>query len=77
MSSAPRRPQRVIYHEVTITADKFENYYRFDQHIEQARMWLQWREKRKNYIVGPATYKSQTFKFKNAGTASMFALKWL
>lgn len=72
----PRKPKSFI-HEVTITASKFENYHQFDQHVAQAKMWLQWREKRKNYTLGPACYDRQTFKFRSGSTATMFGLKWL
>jgi len=77
MNSQQRRGARVFVHEVTITAEKFTNYHQFDEHVHQAKMWLQWREKRKNYTLGPNSYNRQTFKFRSGATASMFALRWL
>lgn len=77
MNSKQRRNQRVFEHEVTIVCRNNERYFEFDRRVEQAKGWLQWRTKRKNYVIGPATYNTQTFKFRNGGLASVFALTWL
>ena len=77
MNSRQRRNRRVFEHEVTLRCQDAEHYFEFDRRVEQARMWLQWRTKRRNYTCGPKTYISQTFKFRQAGLASIFALKWL
>jgi hypothetical protein len=76
MNSKQRRNQRVFEHEVTLVCHE-ERYFQFDHRVAQAKQWLQWSTKRKNYILGPATHKSQTFKFRNAGMASVFALKFV
>jgi hypothetical protein len=80
MNSKQRRQQRVFEHEVTIMAGQGqwmeERWFEFDRRLEQARGWLQWQTKRKNYIVCPKQYNSQTFKFRSGAMASVFALKW-
>ncbi len=77
MNSKQRRHQRVFEHEVTLVCRDNERYFEFDRKVEQAKMWLQWRTKKKNYLLGTTTHKSQTFKFRNPGMASVFALTWL
>ena len=77
MNSKQRRHQRVFEHEVTLHCKDNERYFEFDRRVEQARMWLQWRTKRKNYTLDKTGYAHQTFKFKSAGMASVFALTWL
>jgi hypothetical protein len=77
MNSHQRRGQRVFVHEITIHAQPDQPYFRFDFKVEQARQWLQWNAKRRNYIVCPKLFNKQTFKFRNAGMASVFALKFL
>ena len=78
MNSRQRRNQRVYEHEVTLTVrSDDERYLDFDRRIEAAKGWLQWRTKSRAYILGVKKHDRQTFKFRNAGMASMFALKWL
>jgi hypothetical protein len=77
MNSSQRRKQRVYEHEVTLHANIDEPYFKYDQKIKEAKMWLQWRTKRKNYIIMTNTYNYQTFKFRNGALATMFALRWL
>jgi len=77
MNSRQRRTQRVFEHEVTLTCREGERYSEFDRRIDQAKGWLQWRSKRKNYISERKQFARQTFKFRDAGLATMFALKWL
>jgi hypothetical protein len=77
MNSRQRRTQRVFEHEVTLVYHEGERYLEFDRKVDQAKGWLQWRVKRKNYVLGPKLYDRQTFKFRNGGLAAMFALKWL
>lgn len=78
MNSKQRRGQRVFVHEVTLIAgQRPERYLEFDRRVDQAKQWLQWNTKRKNYTLGPPQYDRQTFKFRNAGIASVFALKFL
>lgn len=76
MNSKQRRGQRVFVHEVTIVCRNGERYFEFDRRVDEAKGWLQWRAKRKQYTLGPKLYDRQTFKFRNGGMASMFALKW-
>jgi hypothetical protein len=78
MNSRQRRNGRVFLHEVTLVAGtQPERYFEFDRRVERAKQWLQWNTKRKNYTMGPRRYDSQTFKFRNAGMASVFALKFV
>jgi hypothetical protein len=78
MNSRQRRNQRVFEHEVTLVAGKNgERYFEFDRRCEQAKQWLQWNTKRKNYTMGPALYDRRVFKFRSAGMASVFALRFL
>ena len=77
MNSKQRRIQRAFEHEVTLVYREGERYLEFDRRVEQAKGWLQWRTKRKNYILGPEQHDRQTFKFRNGGLATVFALKWL
>lgn len=78
MNSKQRRNQRVFLHEVTLVAGQQpERYFEFDRRVEQAKQWLQWNTKRRNYIMDPPKYDRQTFKFRNAGMASVFALKFV
>ena len=76
MNSKQRRGQRVFEHEVTLVCSN-ERYFEFDRRCDQAKQWLQWTTKRKNYTMGPRLYDRQTFKFRNAGVASVFALKFV
>jgi hypothetical protein len=77
MNSKQRRQQRVFEHEVTLTCDEGVRYFEFDRKVELAKSWLQWNTKRKNYTLGRKSYNSQTFRFRNAGMASVFALKFV
>jgi hypothetical protein len=77
MNSKQRRGQRVFVHEVTLVCKNDERYFEFDCRVEQAKMWLQWRTKRKQYTLGKKQYNNQVFKFRHPGLASMFALKWM
>jgi hypothetical protein len=77
MNSRQRRKERVYEHEVTIHPKDGDRYFEFDETIKQAKMWLQWRTKRKNYIIVPNQYRYQTFKFRNGALATVFALRWL
>lgn len=78
MNSKQRRGNRVFVHEVTLKAGGVpgERYFEFDRRCESAKGWLQWQTKRKNYTTGNKTYDSLTFKFRDGGLASAFALKW-
>lgn len=67
---------RVFKYEVTLVAKNDERYFEFDRRCEQAKMWLQWASKRKNYFLMPKKYDSQEFKFATPGLASAFALKF-
>ena len=77
MNSKQRRKLRVFTHEVTLVCSNNERYFEFDRRVDQAKQWLQWNTKRKNYRLEPSQYDRQTFKFRNAGLASVFALKFL
>jgi hypothetical protein len=77
MNSKQRRNQRVFEHEVTIVCRNNERYFEFDRKVEIAKQWLQWNTKRKNYMLGRRCHDKQSFKFRNAGMASIFALKFL
>ena len=77
MNSKQRRKQRVFTHEVTLVCKNSERYFEFDQRVTEAKGWLQWRTKRRNFTMGPKGYDRQTFKFAQPGLAAMFALKWL
>ena len=60
MNSRQRRNQRVFEHEVTLIVDRRdERYLDFDRRLDQAQGWLQWRAKRKQYILGPRLYDRQ------------------
>lgn len=76
MNSKQRRHGRVFEHSVVLVARNTERYFEFDQRVEQAKMWLQWQTKRKNWTRGRTQYDSAEFKFRNGGLASVFALKW-
>lgn len=78
MNSQQRRKERVFIHEVTLVAGTRtgERYFEFDRRVADAKGWLQWTTKRKNYTLGPKQHDRQTFKFRTGGMASMFALKW-
>jgi hypothetical protein len=76
MNSKQRRNQRVFAHEVTLVCKNDERYFEFERRVDEAKGWLQWRTKRKQYILGQRGYHSQVFKFRQPGLASMFALKW-
>lgn len=77
MNSKQRRNQRVFEHEVTIVCRNDERYFEFDRKVETAKQWLQWNTKRKNYMLGRKGHDRQVFKFRNAGMASVFALKFV
>jgi len=77
MNSKQRRGQRVFAHEVALVCKNDERYFEFDRRIEEAKGWLQWRTKRKQYLLGEKQYNRQVFKFRQPGLASMFALKWM
>lgn len=77
MNSKQRRSQRGFLHEVTLVAKNTERYFQFDLRVDQAKQWLQWNTKRKNYTILQKQYDRQTFKFRSAGMASVFALKFL
>lgn len=79
MNSKQRRNQRVFVYEVTLVAgDKgSERYFEFDRRVKEAKGWLQWRAKRKQYTLGPQQWDRQTFKFRDGGLAALFALKWV
>jgi hypothetical protein len=77
MNSRQRRQQRVYEHEITLVCHNDQRYFEFDRKVELAKGWLQWRTKRRNYVLGAATHRSQIFKFRDAGMAAMFALKFL
>lgn len=76
MNSKQRRSTRVFEHEVTLVCTPQERYFEFDKRVTEAKGWLQWRTKKKNYTMGRKTYDSQTFKFRQPGLAAIFALKW-
>ena len=79
MNSQQRRHLRVFVHEVTLIAGTRpgERYFEFDRRVEEAKGWLQWRTKRRNYTLGRRSHDRQTFLFRDGGIASMFALKFL
>lgn len=77
MNSKQRRNQRVFLHEVTLVCGGDERYFEFDRRVDTAKQWLQWNTKRKNYTLCKKGYNAQTFKFRNAGMASVFALKFV
>lgn len=76
MNSRQRRNQRAFEHEITLVCRDTERYFEFDRRVLAAKGWLQWTTKRKNYTLGPKGHDRQTFKFRQGGLASMFALKW-
>ena len=79
MNSHQRRGSRVFKHEVVLIAgstNSSERYFEFERRVEQAKMWLQWQTKRRNYVLGPKLFDRQVFKFRSAGMATVFALKW-
>lgn len=77
VNSKQRRGQRVFEHEVTLICQGNERFIDFDRRLDRAKQWLQWQTKRKNYILCEKGHNAQKFKFRNAGMASMFALKFL
>ena len=77
MNSSQRRNQRVYEHEVTLICKDSERYFEFECRVRDAKSWLQWRTKRRAYLLGVKKHDRQSFKFRNAGMASVFALKWL
>jgi hypothetical protein len=77
MNSKQRRNQRVFVYEVTLGARDTERYFEFERRVESAKQWLQWTTKRKNYTLGQHSYNHQTFKFRSASVASVFALKFV
>jgi hypothetical protein len=77
MNSKQRRSQRVFVHEVTLVCKNNERYFEFERRVEEAKGWLQWRTKRKQYTLGQRGYDQQVFKFRQPGLAAMFALKWV
>jgi len=76
MNSKQRRNKRVFEHEVTLVC-RNERYFQFEQRVSAAKQWLQCNTKRKNYILGRQGYDSQVFKFRSAGIASVFALRFI
>lgn len=76
MNSKQRRGNRVFVHEVVLRPKEGERYFEFDLRCDHAKGWLQWQTKRKNYIMGPKTYNSQTFLFRDGPIASVFTLRW-
>lgn len=76
MNSKQRRHQRVFAYEVVLHCRDTERYFEFDRRVDQAKGWLQWRSKRKNWMQSHHGYNSITFKFSNEGLATLFALKW-
>ena len=77
MNSSQRRNTRVFEHEITLVCRDDQRYFEFDRKVALAKGWLQCNTKRRNYILGRSTHKSQTFKFRNGAIASIFALKFL
>ncbi len=77
MNAKQRRGERVFVHEVVLVCKSGERYFEFDRRVNEAKGWLQWRTKRKNYTLGQKGYDRQAFKFRQSGLAAMFALKWL
>ena len=76
MNSKQRRHGRVFAHSVTLVARGPERYLEFEQRVKQAKMWLQWQTKRKNWTPGRVSYDSAEFRFQNGALAAVFALKW-
>ena len=77
MNSKQRRKQRVFEHEVTMSYREAETYREFDARVARAKGWLQWNTKSKNYALAPMRSLHQTFKFRDGGLASVFALRFL
>ena len=77
MNAKQRHKQRVFEHEVTMSYKETETYREFDARVARAKGWLQWQTKRKMYKISTKQYDRQTFKFRDGGLASAFALRWL
>ena len=78
MNSRQRRSERKYEHEVTLTVRSDDlRYLDFDRRVEAAKGWLNGQVKRKMWKLGPSHYNNQTFKFRDGGLASAFALRWL
>lgn len=77
MNSKQRRGQRVFVHEVKIQLNSTERLSEFDQRLSNAKGWLQWRTKRKNWTIVYNNSLGVTFKFRDGAMASIFALKFL
>jgi hypothetical protein len=76
MNSKQRRGLRVYEHEVTIDIHTGERYYEFESRVEATKTWLQTSTKHHRWIVLRSSYDFITFKFRDATTATMFALKF-
>jgi hypothetical protein len=77
MNSKQRRNNRVFVHEVTLYAETDDVWINdFDEKVAEAKGWLQWRTKRKNWTTGPTQWNRITFKFRDGNLATLFALRW-
>jgi hypothetical protein len=76
MNSKQRRALRVFAHEVELHIRNDEQYYKFDKRIKEARHWLLVSTERPNWTAMRTGYNYRMFKFRDAATATMFALKW-
>jgi hypothetical protein len=76
MNSKQRRGLRVYEHEVTMDISNGERYHEFEERTVEAATWLSTRTKHQRWIVFRSGYNFRTFKFRDAATATMFALRW-
>jgi hypothetical protein len=52
-------------------------FFTFENKVAEAKGWLQWNTKRKNWMVKDNNgWSKVTFVFNNPGLATIFALKW-
>jgi len=77
MNSKQRRGLRVYEHEVRLDIRPGERHYEFESRVESTKTWLQKSIKHHRWIVFRSDYNFSTFKFRDATTATMFALKFV
>lgn len=76
MNSKQRRGLRVYEHAVTVDIQSGERYHEFETRVELTKTWLHSSTKHNRWIVFRSGYNFRTFKFRDAATATMFALKF-
>lgn len=77
MNSKQRRQRyRAFPHEFTIHAKQHERYFGFDERVDQANAWLKKQAKRSQWTRDRHGYNHQTFRFRDGGLATAFALKF-